>query len=132
MSMSAASDPCEKGEKLSTEARKTAAIDRAHLARYTAGDAALEQEVLTLFADQSNVYMERLRAAQTGDAWRDAAHSLKGSAMAVGAFDVAIAAEMAETSPAECTFEERKRLLATLEAALADAKEQIRILQRER
>jgi HPt (histidine-containing phosphotransfer) domain-containing protein len=119
-------------EKLSTEAGETAALDRGHLARYTAGDAALEQELLRLFADQSGVYMDRMRAAQTAEAWRDAAHSLKGSAKAVGAFAVARAAETAETSAAECTFEERKRLLATLEAALADAKEQIRILQRKR
>ncbi|MFD0987657.1 Hpt domain-containing protein [Methyloligella solikamskensis] len=130
--MSAAPDPSEKPEKLSTEPGKTAALDRAHLARYTAGDAELEKELLTLFADQSGVYMERMRGAETEKAWRDAAHSLKGSAKAVGAFDVAHAAEAAETSPAECTFEERKRLLATLEAALADAKEQIRALQRER
>ncbi len=120
------------GEKLSTGADAAAALDRAHLARYTAGDAALEQELLTLFADQSGLYMQRLRAAQTDADWHDAAHSLKGSAKAVGAFAVAQAAETAETTAAGCTFEERKRLLATLEALLAEAKEQIRILQRDR
>ncbi|XSG82835.1 MAG: Hpt domain-containing protein [Methyloligella sp. ZOD6] len=130
--MSAGSKPPEEGEKLSTEARKTAAIDRVHLERYTLGDPDLEQELLSLFADQSGVYMERLREAKTSAAWRDAAHSLKGSAKAVGAFLVAAAAEAAETAAADCTFEERKRLRATLEARLAEAKEQIGILQRER
>ncbi|ODA68914.1 hypothetical protein A7A08_00748 [Methyloligella halotolerans] len=130
--MTATSDPCETGGKLSTDPGKTAALDRAHLARYTAGDAELEQEVLGLFADQSVIYLERMRCAETESAWRDAAHSMKGSAKAVGAFAVAAAAEAAETSPGGYTFEERKRLLATLEAALSEAQEQIRNLQRER
>lgn len=71
-------------------------IDRAYLARFTLGSAALEREVLELFAEQAPLYVERLRDASAGKAWRDAAHTIKGSASAVGAWRLARFAEMAE------------------------------------
>jgi HPt (histidine-containing phosphotransfer) domain-containing protein len=71
-------------------------IDRAYLARFTSGNAALEREVLALFAAQVPVYLEQLQAARTRKAWRDAAHTIKGSASAVGARRLARFAEMAE------------------------------------
>lgn len=53
------------------------AIDLVHLARQTGGDAELERELLTLFAQQC---ARHLRAIHGGDAEirRDAAHTLKG------------------------------------------------------
>src|SRR5882724_6732677 len=66
-----------------------AAINRAYLARFTLGNGDLEREVLELFAGQAPIYLERLAAARTVRAWRDAAHTLKGSAAAVGALRVA-------------------------------------------
>jgi HPt (histidine-containing phosphotransfer) domain-containing protein len=71
-------------------------IDRAYLARFTLRNAALEREVLELFAEQAPLYLERLRRARTEAAWKDAAHTIKGSASAVGAWRVARFAEMAE------------------------------------
>jgi HPt (histidine-containing phosphotransfer) domain-containing protein len=71
-------------------------IDRAYLARFTLGNAALEREVLELFAEQVPLYLERLREANTGKAWKDAAHTIKGSSSAVGAWRLARFAEMAE------------------------------------
>jgi HPt (histidine-containing phosphotransfer) domain-containing protein len=71
-------------------------IDRAYLARFTLGNAALEREVLELFAEQAPLYLERLREANTGKAWKDAAHTIKGSASAVGSWRLARFAEMAE------------------------------------
>ena len=75
-------------------------IDLDHLREVTLGDPALEREVLRLFVDQTAALMRTL-AALPADA-AHLAHTLKGSARAVGAFGVADAA-------------------AALEAALGDA-----------
>jgi HPt (histidine-containing phosphotransfer) domain-containing protein len=72
------------------------AIDRAYLARFTLGNAALEAEVLQLFADQVPIYLRSLREARSRKTWREAAHTIKGSASAVGAWRLARFAEMAE------------------------------------
>ena len=71
-------------------------VDLVHLSRYTLGERDLEREVLELFCSQSVIYLERLRQAQSNKDWIDAAHSLKGSARAVGAWRAAQAAERAE------------------------------------
>jgi len=70
-------------------------IDFDHLQRMTLGDAGIEQEVLRMFSAQSALLVETLKAAPP-----DAvalAHTLKGSARAIGAFAVADAAERLET-----------------------------------
>lgn len=72
------------------------AIDRDYLARFTLGNAALEREVLELFAAQLPLYVRQLKDAQTVSAWREAAHTIKGSAAAVGARRLANIARMAE------------------------------------
>ena len=74
-------------------------IDLIHLARQTQGDRDLETELLGLFRRQAGQIMERLSAALPGDSipWRaDLAHTLKGSARAIGATRVAIKAEIYE------------------------------------
>src|ERR1043166_4649609 len=84
-------------------------IDLAHLARMTLGDAALERQVLGMFASQSTNLIQKLatRPAEAGAL----AHTLKGSARAIGAFRVAECAEALETairrgeSPATCQTE---------------------------
>lgn len=72
-------------------------IDHAHLARYTFANSELEREVLGLFAGQAPQTLAWLTSATTAKGWRDAAHTLKGSARAVGAWQVAAAAEYAES-----------------------------------
>ena len=70
-------------------------IDIVHLRRMTLGDAALEREVLTLFSVQALRQAQALAVMPT-----DApalAHTLKGSARAIGAFAVADAAAHLET-----------------------------------
>jgi HPt (histidine-containing phosphotransfer) domain-containing protein len=69
-------------------------IDFEHLKRMTLGDAALEQEVLAMFAAQSAKLMAALAAAPA-DAGA-LAHTLKGSARAIGALGVAEAAARLE------------------------------------
>ena len=75
------------------------AIDHDHLRRYTMGDRQLELEVLDLFAGELPKTLGSLRAARTDMEWKVAAHTLKGSARAVGAWRVAAAAVAAEKSP---------------------------------
>ncbi|MGO4716434.1 Hpt domain-containing protein [Bradyrhizobium sp. 2TAF24] len=67
-----------------------APIDMAHLRRMTMGDADVEREVLAMFAAQAVELTERLAKAPA-EAER-LAHTLKGSARAIGAFRVAEAA----------------------------------------
>ena len=69
-------------------------IDFAHLQRMTLGDAGLEQEVLAMFAAQSASLLSTL-ATMPADA-PALAHTLKGSARAIGAFAVADAAARLE------------------------------------
>lgn len=76
----------------------TGAVDFAHLERYAGGDQALVDEVLELFREQAAVWMRLLVPNAPGGAWKDAAHSLKGSALGVGAFDLAKACEAAEAA----------------------------------
>jgi HPt (histidine-containing phosphotransfer) domain-containing protein len=71
-------------------------IDFEHLQRMTLGDAAIEQEVLTIFSAQSARLVHTL-AAMPADA-SALAHTLKGSARAIGAFAVAGAADRLEAA----------------------------------
>ena len=71
-------------------------VDLAYLARFTLGNATLEREVLQLFAAQIPLYLEALHGARVRKAWREAAHSIKGSACAVGAWRLAGCAQFAE------------------------------------
>ena len=52
--------------------------------------------MLQLFADQVPLYLQALRDAASRKAWKEAAHTIKGSASAVGAWRLARFAEMAE------------------------------------
>ncbi len=72
-------------------------IDWAHLSRFTLNDRALEQEVLGLFAMEAPRYLARMQGATDRKEWMEAAHTLKGSARAVGAWAIAECAQAAET-----------------------------------
>jgi HPt (histidine-containing phosphotransfer) domain-containing protein len=66
-------------------------IDIEHLKRMTLGDASLEREVLAMFSAQAAGLIGALEAL-AADAGA-LAHTLKGSARAIGAFGVADAAD---------------------------------------
>ncbi len=102
-----------------------APIDHVHLARYTFGNRALEIEVLQLFTDQAPDYLEALRVADTEKAWRDAAHTLKGSARAVGAVRVADRAERAEALVASRDRAARESAIQAIAEALEEARRHI-------
>ena len=89
-----------------------------HLSRYTLGERALEREILELFCSQSAIYLERLREAPSDRLWQDAAHSLKGSAQAIGAWRTAEAAERAESLSGATLSEARGAILRELESSV--------------
>ena len=68
-----------------------AAIDRGHLTRMTFGDRSLEREVLELFDRQAELLLARMRGGDP-QAMAALAHTLKGSAVGIGAGNVARAA----------------------------------------
>jgi len=86
-------------------ALKGSVLDRAHLECMTRGDRSLEREVLQLFDRQAELLIGRMRVSAPA-AVATLAHTLKGSAMGIGAERVARAAEVAELSaqqaPSEC------------------------------
>lgn len=71
-------------------------IDLVHLSKYTLGNRSLENELLGLFRTQADVYLARLDGAADETEWKNAAHSLKGSARGLGAWVLAELAEEAE------------------------------------
>jgi HPt (histidine-containing phosphotransfer) domain-containing protein len=72
-------------------------IDLVHLSRATDGDESLESELLAMFDRQSAKLVERVAFADLPRRARgDIAHRLRGSALAIGAFAVAEAAEAVE------------------------------------
>lgn len=95
-------------------------VDLKHLRRYTLGDRSLEQEVLYLFLNQLPETISRLRGAKTDKDWRVAAHTIKGSGRAVGAWQLAHLAEQAERVPAASDSAPRIEAVARIEAAAGE------------
>lgn len=75
-------------------------VDLVHLARQTGGDRALEEEVLQMFLRQAQNLKRDLSRGETVEARKRLAHTLNGTARAVGAFEVARIASEIEKNPA--------------------------------
>ncbi len=99
-------------------------IDMAHLARMTLGDERLTREVLTMFAAQALRLVGTL-AALPPEAGA-LAHTLKGSARAIGAFAVADAAAALEA--ALTNGEDPARALLVLDDLVAQARSAIDVM----
>lgn len=97
----------------------TAPLDLTHLRRFTVGNKALEREVLELFSAQAPKTLHAMQCASTEKAWRDAAHTLKGSAFAVGANEIARTAAEAELARGEP--QRWSEIIARLDAAIREA-----------
>ncbi len=89
----AAHRPFDGSALSGASARADTPIDLVHLARQTMGDRELESELLALFDRQAAQIADKLKIPDAGAASADLAHKLKGSARAVGANAVAIAAD---------------------------------------
>lgn len=82
-----------------------AVIDLEHLAKYTGGEKPLNEEILRLFDTQIASMVAELNgliAGQDARRWREIAHTIKGAARGVGAFEMGEAAAKAEpVNPAD-------------------------------
>jgi len=101
-----------------------AAIDREHLRRMTFGDRRLERELLALFDQQASVLLPRMQTADAASVGA-LAHTIKGSALGVGAFAVAEAAAETERAREPAALRDA---IARLEVAIAAARAQIAAL----
>ena len=80
---------CERGE--------LPAVDLPHLSGFTDGDLELERELAELYLSTADVYLDQLAASlDDPEAWRKAAHALKGASANLGARIVAERALAAE------------------------------------
>lgn len=70
-------------------------LDRAHFDHMTGADRALQTEVLGLFRMQVEGWSAAMASA---NGWREAVHTLKGSARGIGLNALAAACEAAETA----------------------------------
>ena len=109
------------------------AIDFDHLDRYVAGDAALRDEVLTIFEGQVARCLRMLDPAAPNEQWRSIAHALKGASRGIGAWEVGAACEEAEKmlgSP-EKVIEARREIRSEIDQAVTDAMNTIRRFRRD-
>lgn len=89
-------------------------FDAAYLESYTGGDPQVIAEVLALFQQQADGWLEQVDAP--GDGWRDLTHLIKGSAKAIGAQALGEAAGAAEVADASHAPELRAAVLDALAA----------------
>ncbi len=77
-------------------ARPKLEIDIDHLLSMTGGDANLADEVLDIFRNQADTWGRMLSADLSQREWADAAHTLKGAALSIGAHTFADACAAVE------------------------------------
>ena len=100
----------------------TGAVDFGHLETYAAGDMDLVEEVLGLFRQQAELWLPLLDPAGSSQGWRDAAHTLKGTALGVGAFALAETCAEAEAGADELGARtlQLQRIRTAADAAVMD------------
>jgi len=96
-------------------------VDLVHLSRQTLGNRELEREILRLFHKQSGIYLERMRHAKSAAEWREAVHTIKGSARGIGAWGVVSIAEKVEKVAAARLKKQKTRMIAEFSGKLKDA-----------
>jgi HPt (histidine-containing phosphotransfer) domain-containing protein len=98
-------------------------LDLVHLARQTGGDRALETEILQLFRQQIGLCAGQLRMT-SGRERKLIAHTVKGSARAVGAFGLSRIAAQIEEAPSDA------KLISAVDAEVARIRDFIAGLNR--
>ena len=98
-------------------------LDLVHLARQTGGDRMLENEILQLFRQQIGLFAGQLRMTY-GRERKLIAHTIKGSARAVGAFGLSRIASQIEDAPSDA------RLIGAVETEVARIRDFIAGLNR--
>jgi nucleoid-associated protein YgaU len=105
---------------------RTPAIDCVHLKQMTFGDRGLERELLQLFDRQAELLLARMRAGEAA-VLATLAHTLKGSALGIGAAEVAQAAAATEAAAAGSPAQ-RAAAIDALAAAIDAARVEIAAL----
>ena len=85
-------------------------VDFGYLERFAAGDRAVVDEVLSLFAEQAAIWAPRLTPEDPG--WRDVVHTMKGAGRGIGAHPLGEVCARAEAEGPE--------MLAAVRTALAE------------
>jgi len=99
-----------------------AILDRDHLMAMTGHDDVLAVEVIEIFQHQTDIWGRMLDPTAESRQWADAAHTLKGAALGIGAMRLAQACEVAEKLGRSGTASK-----AQAGVALSDVKDQIGI-----
>jgi HPt (histidine-containing phosphotransfer) domain-containing protein len=109
---------------------KTAPVifDRSHLAQYTMDSPDLEREIVGLFVAQLPAILDRLQNGESREDWRIATHTLKGSALAIGACKIGDLAKKLEPVNIPEQEAKRKKLLSGLIRAVNEFDEMARQL----
>ena len=71
-------------------------LDIDHLSAMTGGDTELSLEVIGIFREQAQLWSRLLDPRAEARQWADAAHTLKGASLGIGALKLAAACERAE------------------------------------
>lgn len=124
-----------KGHKMATSAEvieneithppSTKPIDLVHLTKQTFGSKDLEAEVLGLFLTHSTQCLTRLKSAETDKDWAEAAHAIKGSARAIGAWSLGDLIETHELAAANNCLADKDAATNAITAALDVARNYI-------
>ena len=103
-------------------------LDIAHLRTFSGGNIAFEREIYGLFFGELPNTVAALETAKTARDWHMAAHTLKGSALGVGAFQLARCARLAEQllTPSHPS---RPSALLAIRAAVDDVRLEARRLE---
>lgn len=97
-------------------------IDIEHLSRQSGGDHELERELLALFSQQCVRLLRTIHGSADRQARMDAAHTLKGAARAIGAWQVAEAADQIEQALSALETSQTQNALDALALAAAEAR----------
>ena len=76
-------------------------ISRSSLKTNTGGEMDIADEVLGIFQEQVDTWGRMLDIEETAARWADAAHTIKGAALGIGALPLAEACAIAETKGRE-------------------------------
>jgi HPt (histidine-containing phosphotransfer) domain-containing protein len=98
----------------------TGAVDFAYLEAYAGGDLGVVEEVLALFREQAEMWLRLLDPHAPGQGWRDAVHTLKGSARGIGATALGAVCEAAEKAAPNTESRSLERVRDDLDRVLAD------------
>lgn len=103
--------------------KKTRALDFDYLETYADGDMVVIEEVLNLFREQAALWLRVMDPHDPGEGWRDGIHSLKGTALGIGAVSLAQACATAEWVLDDAQMDRTLALIRVrdaVEAVLAD------------